>query len=451
MENSGEEAPMYSDSDLLTKLQELCNDDVFFPSYYYKDNTSFFMRLYEEDALLESGNKGAHVDPLFVHTFTDLPPSVRSLPSLMTNEIFKGNDAHSITLKVLKHLSGINWAHKPEITLAIIIIIFGDFWLLVRIYADNVVNDSMADDQNERTCTNNQAYRNQIEANNEFIIILAKSLRYFLDLNITSFRDFDMFRDQRAIYVYWIVRCSIVAATQIMILSTRGLDQYLVGIRTPREVKKLKSLHEELMRTLSKRQECKKAIETINAKLSKEVDIVGFMRDHVDVLRGKRVLLLVSGIDIPSEDITSLKHVAINTEKDIIVWIPVINRSIGDLDDDPGNNQLETLQNSMPWYSVHRRSMVTNDAIYFFENEWGFKGTPILVLLSPSGKVLKYDAPIHMVRIWQNLSIDNLITFDDMSQQLWEKETWNLKLLVNDIIMDPTMQKWVSSTHYLYM
>ncbi|XP_074315965.1 protein SIEVE ELEMENT OCCLUSION B-like [Silene latifolia] len=235
----------------------------------------------------------------------------------------------------------------------------------------------------------------------------------------------------------------------------------------PTEFEKLKSLHEDLIRSLFTTKDRERALETINNKLSNQADVVEIMRvlatdededmpplyhgetkrmDQLDVLRGKRVLLLISRIDIPSEDIESIKRVTIDTGEDEIVWMPVINYSIAGLEYRV-KNELETLKilrNSMSWYSV-QPSMVTDDAIHFFEHKWGFKGTPILILLSPSGEVLRYDI-LDMVRIWQNLSVDNL-TYD-MEAQLWEKETWNLKLLVNDIV-DPIIQKWIREERYI--
>ncbi|XP_074276893.1 protein SIEVE ELEMENT OCCLUSION B-like [Silene latifolia] len=250
------------------------------------------------------------------------------------------------------------------------------------------------------------------------------------------------------LHVYWIVRCAIVAATQIIILSSEGLDQYLVGNQgfpTLKEFEKLKLLKEEMELKISESEKLEKGWEAIKSRLVDKNDIMIFMKslmtldkdvpplyhgvtknkDHLDVLNGKRVLLLISGLDIAPEDIKNLKNVTIDSNTDEIVWIPVVNHSI--TGSDPVETQLETLQNSMPWYSVHIPSKtVTEDTIKFFTKEWNFISSPILVLLSPCAKLLNKNA-IHMVRIWQNLSVDKLTS--EMEPQLWEKETWNLKLL----------------------
>ncbi|XP_074274872.1 protein SIEVE ELEMENT OCCLUSION B-like isoform X2 [Silene latifolia] len=433
-EQSGEEAPIYSDSYLLPILEELYPDDR-----YTKFNTFPLLTVVEEiikraTATIEQGSK-------------------------MTSEILNGNDTHSITLKVLKHLSKFDLSTTVVLGLAAFALTFGDFWLLVRINADNVVNEPMTTDHRERELisTNKEAYINQMEANNEFIKILVNSLRYFVVIRNTAFRVFDMPIDRARIYTYWIVRCAIVAATQIIALSKRGFDhQYLVGIRSPTEIEKLTSLNEDLMHTLSKAKECQRERENFTTKLRNAADIVEYMRviitdedmpplyhgetkkmDRLDVLKGKRVLLLDSGIDIASEDIASLKHISIDPRKDEIVWMPIINdRSIAE-------NQLKTLQNSMPWYSVRQPSMVRQVALDLF-----LKRRPNLIIYSPSGSELTFDA-IPIVRIWQNLSVDNLIN-GDMERQLWEKETWNLKLLVNDVI-DPIVQQWVKDERYILM
>ncbi|XP_074278783.1 protein SIEVE ELEMENT OCCLUSION B-like [Silene latifolia] len=167
-------------------------------------------------------------------------------------------------------------------------------------------------------------------------------------------------------------------------------------------------------------------------------------KDNLDVLKGKRVLLLISGLNITSEDITNLKHITIDSERDVIVWIPILKHSISGSDD--VKNQLETLQNSMPWYSIHQPSLIEDGAIEAFRMEWGFKDRPILVFLSPKAKELNENA-IYMVRIWQNLPVDNLTR--EMEEQLWEKETWNLRLLINDI--DPIFQEWIRDERYILM
>ncbi|KAH9609041.1 hypothetical protein KSS87_007655 [Heliosperma pusillum] len=52
-----------------------------------------------------------------------------------------------------------------------------------------------------------------------------------------------------------------------------------------------------------------------------------------------------------------------------------------------------------------------------------------------------------MVKIWQNLSVDNLTREAELQQ--WEKETWNLKFLVNDV--DQIILEWIRDERYILM
>ncbi|XP_074318383.1 protein SIEVE ELEMENT OCCLUSION B-like [Silene latifolia] len=245
----------------------------------------------------------------------------------------------------------------------------------------------------------------------------------------------------------------------------RGLDQYLVGIPNPKEYDKLKSLNEDVMLKVSEFKARASKWFTTPRRLSSNSDVVEMMKtvinpekdlhplyhsvtkrkDNLDVLNGKRVLLLISGLNIASEDITNLKRVTIDSERDVIVWIPIIKHSISGSDD--VKNQLETMQNLMPWYSIHQPSLIEDGAIEAFRNEWYFKDRPILVVSSPQAKELNKNA-IFMVRIWQNLPVDSLSS--EMELQLWEKQTWNLKLLINDII-DPIIHEWIRAGSYILM
>ncbi|XP_074276890.1 protein SIEVE ELEMENT OCCLUSION B-like [Silene latifolia] len=411
-----------------------------------------------KDTLFKSGEEiRALLD--FKDDDTNVQDIIGSLSSQITSEILNGNDAHNITVTVLDILTNFGWGDKVVLTLTAFALTFGELWLRVRIYADNVVNEPTTGDQRELLISANKtAYKNQIETNNEFIKRLVNPYKYLLKIGELSFKFHRIHPfDPLPTHVYWIIRCSIVAATQIIILSSRGLDQDLVGIREPIEFDKLKSFNEYLKLIQSESENGLKAQKTI----------IGFMRlivtdkdvpplfhgstkrrDHLNVLRGNHVLLLISGIDIAIEDIMFLTqvlyYITINSRTVEIVWIPVINRLTSE--SSPINNQLESLQKSMPWYSVHQPSLIKDDAIELFKTEWDFKGKPILVVLSPTAEVLNKNA-IHMIKIWPNLPVDHLTS--EMERQLWENETWNLKFLVNDI--DPIIHEWIQDERYILM
>ncbi|XP_074267780.1 protein SIEVE ELEMENT OCCLUSION B-like [Silene latifolia] len=450
-EQSGEEDPTYSDSYLLSKILEFHKPTYREPVFdslltivkAINERATGTIGEHSKDALLEGGKGTYALQDLGVDT--KVQDIIRDLSYQVTSEILNGKDAHYITMKLLNLLPNFYFINKMILILTALALTFGDFCLLIRIYADNAINGQ------ELTCEEKNTYRNIQFKANEFI--------KYVD-NLNKYRQYD----GTAVLVYWVVRCAIVATTQLVMLSSRGLDQYLVGIRgfpTLKEFDKLESLNVDIMLKISESEMLEKGQKPIKSRLVDKNDIIKSIitpeidvsplyhgvtksKDELDALNGKRVLLLISGLDIAPEDIKNLKHITINPNSDEIVWIPIVNPnpSIEII------TQLETLQNSMPWYSVHQPSKtITEDAINYFTKQWNFISTPILILLSPFGEVLNKTA-IHMVRIWQNLSFDKLTSYKSELQR-WRRETWNLKLLLNHI--DPLIQKWIQDEKYIFL
>ncbi|KAH9607289.1 hypothetical protein KSS87_022501 [Heliosperma pusillum] len=412
-------------------------------------------------------------------------PELPLIIERITCEILCGSNSHETTLSVLKNLGSFSWEAKVVLTLAAFALTYGDFWLLVQIYSTNSLAKSMALIKRLPTIVEHVgSFKNQFEATNNLIGAMLETVRCiveFGELPAVHIQAEDpevkAAMSHFPIAVYWVIRSSIAAATQITTLSSRGLEQNLAAITEARELlnwaHKLKAITEHLRITLTNlyrilaEQKDVDAYNRIVQIIYNEMNIDNMKaikcliypaddvpplydgptkkRLHLDVLRRKHVLLLISGLDISHEELYNLEqsYTESRTHAYEIVWIPVIDRS--QQWTDTMQIQLETLQKSMPWYSVHHPSVVSNAAIRFFRNDWHFKGRPILVVLSPQGKVLNENA-IHMMWIWQNLAFD----FTSIREvQLWEQERWKLELLVDNI--DPRIQEWIREGKYIFL
>lgn len=158
---------------------------------------------------------------------------------------------------------------------------------------------------------------------------------------------------------------------------------------------------------------------------------------HLEVLKRKNVLLLISGLDISHDELFILEQSYTESKAHAyeIVWIPVIDRSVQWTE--AMEVKLETLKASMPWYSVHHPSIIGNAVSKFLIDDWHYRGKPMLVVLDPQGKVLSPNA-IHMMWIWQSQAFP----FTSIREEdLWEQETWRLELLVSGI--DQKILDWV--------
>jgi hypothetical protein len=121
-----------------------------------------------------------------------------------------------------------------------------------------------------------------------------------------------------------------------------------------------------------------------------------------------------------------------------VVWVPIVDRSV---QSDAMKEKFESMQSSMPWFTVYHPSLIEKAVIRFMKEVWHFRNKPILVVLDPQGKVVSPNA-LHMMWIWGS----SAFPFTSLREEsLWRDETWRLELLVDGI--DPVILNWVNSLY----
>lgn len=415
----------------------------------------------------------------------ELPLIVERISSEMICKLLSGVDAHNTTLAVLNMLQHFSWEAKVVVTLAAFALTYGDFWLLVQICSTNALAKSMALIKRLPMVVEHLGgFKQQFEATNNLIKAMLETTRCIVEFgelptNYITAEDPEVKAAMThfPVAVYWIIRSAVGAATYITTMSSRGLEY---GTATSQSwelsnwAHKLKNISDHLRDTLSKLHRLigeKRDIDaynmikqivyhTIHIDNLKVLSVLISAHDdapplydgpakrrvHLDVLKKKNVLLLISGLDISQEELIILEQSY--TESKVhsyeIVWIPVVDHTAVPWTD-ALQAQLENLQASMPWYSVHHPSMIGNAVIKFIRDDWHFRGKPILVVLDPLGKVVSPNA-IHMMWIWQN----NAFPFTSVREEtLWEQESWRLELLVNGI--DQTILNWIRDEKYIFV
>ncbi|XP_021844910.1 protein SIEVE ELEMENT OCCLUSION B [Spinacia oleracea] len=415
----------------------------------------------------------------------ELPLIVERVSCEMTCKVLSGVDAHNTTLAVLSMLQHFSWEAKVVLTLAAFALTYGDFWLLIQIYSTNALGKAMALIKRlPMVVESTGGFKQQFEATNNLIKAMLETTRCIVEfgelptLYITAEDpEVKAALTHFPIAVYWIVRSAVAAATHITTMSSRGLE---FGTATSQSwelsnwAHKLKNISDHLRDTLSKLHQLigekrdvdaynmiqKIIYHTIHVDNMKVLNILIHANDenvpslydgptkrrvHLDVLRRKNVLLLISGLDITQEELIILEQSYTESKAHAydIVWIPIMDHSVPWTD--AMQIKLETLQGSMPWYSVHHPTMMSNAVIKFIKDDWHFRGRPILVVLDPLGKVVCPNA-IHMMWIWQN----NAFPFTSIKEEsLWGQESWRLELLVNGI--DPKILDWIQAGKYIFV
>lgn len=158
------------------------------------------------------------------------------------------------------------------------------------------------------------------------------------------------------------------------------------------------------------------------------------------------MLLLISGLNISHDELSILEQIynesrihATRMESQYeVVWIPIVDRPVQWTSNDPVQKQFESLQSTMPWYTVHHPSLIDRVVIRYIKEVWHFRNRPILVVLDPQGRVVCPNA-IHMMWIWGSTAFPFT---SSREEALWSDETWRLELLVDGI--DPTILNWVN-------
>ncbi|KAJ9169434.1 hypothetical protein P3X46_017634 [Hevea brasiliensis] len=406
-----------------------------------------------------------------------------------------GGDPHATTMAIFQLLSSYSWDAKVVFAISALALNYGEFWLVAQLYHTNPLAQAVAllkqlPDMFERA----DALKPKFEAINNLIratLDVAKCIVEFKELP-SQYITADAPEILTATThiptaVYWAIR-SIVACT-LQIIGLTGLGhEYTASTTEAWELSslahKIRSIHEHLMTQLSlcyhhideKRhieayQTLIRQFEIVhieNIKIlrtliytkddqlplfdganHKRVDGAKQKRVSLDVLRRKNVLLYISDLELPHEELEMLLQVYTEarqhperTESQFeIVWLPVVHPST------PWNEvtkkQFENLQSMMPWYSLFHPSLLDRAVIRYIKEVWRFNKKPLLVVLDQQGKVVNPNA-IHMMWIW---GITAFPFTSIREEELWKEETWRIELLADTI--DPKIPAWIQGGKYI--
>ncbi|CAI0456600.1 unnamed protein product [Linum tenue] len=400
-----------------------------------------------------------------------------------------GADAHGTTMTILETLTSFQWDAKLVMTLAAFALHYGEFWLLAQIYSSNQLAKSMAILKQLPTILEHSGpLKPRFDALNKLIkniLEVTRSVVKFKELP-PSYISQDVPALSAAMAhvpaaVYWTVRAIVACANQITLLTTMG-HEYALTTTESWELStlehKLTNIHEHMRKELAtchqhideKRslEEYKMLVDMFemihidNMKVLKSliyskddmqplVDGSTKRRVTLEVLRRKNVLLLISDLNISHDELSILEQIynesrihttRLDSQYEVI-WIPVVDPSI--VWTEAMHKQFETLQSTMPWYTVSHPSVIEKAVVRYIREKWHFRNKAILVVLDPQGRVVSPNA-IHMMWIWGS----NAFPFTSLREEsLWREEAWRLELLVNGI--DPMILNWIKDGKYIFL
>ncbi|KAH1098206.1 hypothetical protein J1N35_015127 [Gossypium stocksii] len=416
-----------------------------------------------------------------------LSATINRISCEITYRLSIGEDAHSTTLAVAQIVKGYSWDAKIVLALAAFAMTYGEFLLVVQLYATNpLAKDVALLKQLPEILTRADLLKPKFDTLANLInamVVVAKCTVEFKGLPSKYIRpeDPELSSANADIpsAVYWTIRSTVICSSQIMGLINMG-HEFLSSTTDAWELSSLthniNSIYNDLVEKLNRcRQRINdrkdiEAFETLvrlfdaihidNMKILKALiyakddqpplwDGTTKQRVSIELLRRRSVLLLISDLEIPEKELIILEQIynesrvqptRIESQYEVI-WIPIVDRST--TFDDTKRKQFESLQAMMPWYSVGHPSMIQPAVMRYIKEVWGFNKKPLLVVLDPQGRVVNPNA-MPMMFIWGSMAFP----FTKLREEaLWKEETWRIELLADSI--DPSIINWLTDRKFI--
>ncbi|KAK4841218.1 hypothetical protein QYF36_000882 [Acer negundo] len=399
-----------------------------------------------------------------------------------------GGDAHATTLGILNTLASYTWDAKVVLAMAAFAMNYGEFWVVAQLYPTNPLAKSVALlkqlpeilEQADTLKSKFEELSNLIKA----MLDVAKCILEFKDLPSQYLTPDTPEMVSATAHiptaVYWTIRSIVACAAQIMGLVGMG-HEYIVLTAEAWELSslahKVNSIHthlknqlnlcykiidekkrieayQELVRVMEKPHIEKVLRALIYAKDDDQLPLVVVegstrRRAGLEVLRRKTVLLLISHLDVSGDELLILDQMyqesrqspTMTESQYEVVWMPVLDRTAPWTEEK--QQRFETLQRTMPWYSIHHPSMVDPAVIRYIKEFWHFEKKTIIVVLDLQGKVVNTNA-LYMMWIWGSLAFPFT---SSREEALWREESWRLELLVDSI--DLAIPAWIEEKKFV--
>ncbi|KAK6789209.1 hypothetical protein RDI58_013008 [Solanum bulbocastanum] len=387
----------------------------------------------------------------------------------------KNGDLHEETMMLFETLGPFRWDAKVVLTLAAVVSIYGEFWLITQLVHRNSLAALTAELKQMPKELNMLTI--QLKALNLLIDTMIEAANLVLDFEGLPLQqqllDDDAIvvtKSRMYITVYWILRSSISCASQIadfrtmkdnqvhsnstsiaawtlfsLVYKLSGLCndlreklrtcQMQIGRRFPEKIRDLFKVshfdNQEVLRVLFS---LKNDLPLKDSLLEKYCGI--------QELENKVVILLISKPELfTSEKIFYLVqrmhdhplHKKIGGSY-AIIWVPIPYSQTWSLTDEMN---FQFLSNSLPWLSIRHPWSLHSSVVNFIRQEWSYKDEPVMVVLSTDGVVTNLNA-IDMVWLWGA----NAFPFStSREKELWEQENRILELLIDGI--DPLLTNMV--------
>lgn len=384
-----------------------------------------------------------------------------------------GHDAGATTKAIFDILAIYSWEAKVVLGMAAFAVIYGEFWLLSELYATNSLAKSLALLKQLPIVYEHSIWvKPVLDELNNLIKAMIRNVNYIITISEKSPQNISITTANSSnlplipMAAYWTMRSIVACASKVASLSGPGVDEHITDISELSSL--VMRLHEYTVRFEELRDEeayiglvqifrisPQSNITIIEALINpyntKDIDHQNALMDcstkkmvQIDVLRGKHVVLLISGLDVATtEEFEVLKQQYKESRGKVeyqyeVVWIPIVDTSVPYW---PGD--FEKLRATMPWLALHP-THIKAPAIKYIKNVWQFTKKPVAVTMDAQGKVVCKNS-LHMFWIWGNKAFP---FSDQIEETLWQKESWKLDLFIYGIT-DVEIHRWRTEKRFI--
>ncbi|XP_057425082.1 protein SIEVE ELEMENT OCCLUSION B-like [Lotus japonicus] len=379
--------------------------------------------------------------------------------------------AHETTLAILNKLSTYSWVAKPLLTLGAFALEYGEFWFLSLHQQTEPLAKSLAIIKRVPELTKPSSlktHRNAILEINNLVTATWQVIKLIFELdnlNLTydekDVPSLELALEQIPVDAYWVIITVAAIATQIDLLTTNSDKK-----------QELSQFGQKINIILSKlrkyKQQCEKEIEEAEynkilvklfqtpTEVIEVLKVLFFWKDvpktpiydgatktlvSIEALKKKDVFLFFSTLDITIEEISIFNpvydHITKSKKPHKIVWIPIVEEW-----NDQLKNKFESLKAKMPWYVLQHFAPIKG--IKYIKEKWQFKKQPMVVVLSPQGKVQHTNA-FHMIQVW---GIKGFPFTQDIEVNIGKQIIWIDSLLVD---FGVEINTWVKEEKYVFI
>ncbi|XP_004150405.2 protein SIEVE ELEMENT OCCLUSION B [Cucumis sativus] len=376
--------------------------------------------------------------------------------------------AHETTMEILNILTTYPWEAKAILSLAAFAMDYGDLWHLNHYFKTDPLAKTLATIKQVpelKKHLDTPKYRQLFLSPKCLIYGCMKAIKYMKE--IKDFSKYDMKEitelssaiRQIPLFTYWVIHIIVAARTEISscLTRTQGQSQKYLNELTEK-MSSILSILETNLQTIRQQQE--------------EINLYKWLVDHIDnfptelhlvvskllegkneatpfidgttkrkvnienALRRKKLVLVISGLNISEEDMKALHSVYDELgreDKYKIVWIPIINPN------EPyeeNRRRYEYVISKMPWYIVQFTTKIAGWR--FLEENWQLRDDPLVVVLDSTSKV-EFTNAIHLIRVWGS----EVVPFSNRKIDILLEKTWPESTILK-FTDHPRVHNWIN-------